>query len=188
MKHIIDLTQSNFDRINFQEAEILDFFCRRILPKSLEFSVWGARLLLDPHWTHDKSFMPAHDNRDMYVSGMGLLKINNLVGGSIRVYVYDNIKNDLDHTIIAKNHDGTDLAIQRTWGTLDSLKDYDEYLWECVINWPYGYCNLKLICDNGFVTYEYDTDDLVSEDEYLKNPSLYDYDESRIKKDIRENG
>jgi hypothetical protein len=30
--------------------------------------------------------------------------------------VYDNVKDDLNHTIIAKSHDGSDLAIQRLWG------------------------------------------------------------------------
>jgi len=191
MKHTIDLTQSNFDRIDFQEATILDFPYQRILPSNLDFSVWGARLLLDPHWTHNKSFMPVHDNKDLYVSGMGVVKISNLVGGSIKVYVYDSIKDELNHTVVAKNHDGSELVVQRTWGDNDLLsKNYGEYLydWECVMNWPYGFCVLRLYSDKGFVTYEYDTDNVIPEDEYLVNPLQYNYNESRVRRDTREHG
>lgn len=176
MKHFIDLTKENFDRIDFTEAHILDFYCRRVLPLNFEFSVWGATILLDPHWKHDKNFIRHHDNRDVYVSGIGTIKINNLIGGNIEVYIYDNVKNKANNTIAAKNQDGSDLILRRTWGIMEECNKVDEYLWECVITWPYGFCNLRLY-SKGTIIFVFDTDDMIPADDYIQNPHIYTYKE-----------
>ncbi|MCL1982495.1 MAG: hypothetical protein FWG53_05295 [Clostridiales bacterium] len=176
MRYLIDLTKENFNRIDFTEAEIVDFYCRKILPDCFEFSIWGATINLDQHWKHDKSFYPNHDNKNLYVSGIGTIRIRDLIGGSIEVYIYDNIKDEHSRTMVAKNHDGSKTMIRREWGHASSNSESSEYLWECVMAWPYGFCNLRLNV-NGKVEYEFDTNDAISVDAFLKNPHIYDYKE-----------
>jgi len=176
LKHIIDLTKNNFDRIDFTEAKIIDFYCKKDLPTEFEFSVWGATLLLDPHWKHDKSFIPVHNFKDLYVSGIGIVRIDNLFGGNIEVYIYENAKDEQNRITVAKNHDGSELVFRRQWGNTDECKSVDEYLWECVIMWPYGFCNLKFY-SNGNVDFKFNTEDLIFADDYLKDPYRYTFKE-----------
>lgn len=77
--------------------------------------------------------------------------------------------------MVVKNHDGSELVYRRRWGTVEKDVEWDEYLWECVMTWPYGFCNLRLFSDNGKVTYEFDSDDIISAGEYIKNTSLYGF-------------
>lgn len=177
MHHIIDLTKKNFDRIDFTEAKIIDFYCQHTLPSTLEFKVWGATLLLSPMWKHMEKFDNSLQNvDDMYVSGEGIIKIYNLIGGSIEVYAYDNIRDANNHTSFAKNCDGSELVFRRDW-QFDRTQEVDEYLWECAITWPYGYCNLRLYSNNGKVTYEFDSENMISTNEYRQNPLLYTFSE-----------
>lgn len=175
MKYVIDLTRNNFDRVDFTEAKIVDFYCQQVLPQELQFTVWGATLLLSSMWKHDEEFddfLPKTD--DMYVSGLGKIKITNLIGGSIEVYAYDNKRDENKRIINAKNWDGSELAFKREWKT-DNSKTYNEYLWECVIMWPYGFSILKLNSDNGTVTYEFDSDNLASVEKFRRNPDIYSF-------------
>ena len=56
------MTTNNFGRVNFEEAEILkfDYF------DNVEFELWGARLLVDDFWDHDKSFLQGVPHSDDY--------------------------------------------------------------------------------------------------------------------------
>lgn len=74
----------------------------------------------------------------------------------------------------AHNRGGSDLVLKKEWITGD-VKNFDEYLWECVIKWPYGFCILRLRSNNGTVTYEFDTDDLVPVKEYIRSSNRYSY-------------
>lgn len=173
MKYLIDLTKNNFDRIDFTEAIIIDFFTPHILPDSLEFTIWGATILLDSMWNFRKDFLPECFKReDYYVSGIGTIKINGLKGGSIEVYPYEQNKNIINKTVCAKNHDGTDLIFNRVW---NSSNWGIEYLWECVTIWPYGFCNLKLYSE-GEISYEFDDKDIISADEFVHNPAKYRFE------------
>ena len=177
MRHYIDLTKRNFDRIDFTEAKIVDFYCQRELPEVFEFTVWGSTLLLAPMWKHDEDFdnsLPR--NEDMYVAGLGKINLTNLVGGSIEVYAYDNIRDENNRIVSAHNRDGSELIFKQEWKIENQEKDYDEYLWESVITWPYGFCILKLKSDNGKVTYEFDANNLVSATEFRTNPQKYLFD------------
>lgn len=53
----IDLTSDNYWRINFEEAEIIEFDYSSKPFDNVEFEIWGARLLVDDFWDHDKSFL-----------------------------------------------------------------------------------------------------------------------------------
>lgn len=175
MKCIVDLTNAHFDRIDFTEARIIDFYCRKTLPSEFDFTVWGATLLLSSNWNHDKNFLLGYED-DMYVSGIGTVRMNGVVSGNIEVYAYDNIKDNLNRSIFAKNKDGSELTYKKQWGKQEYDDTLEEYLWECVITWPYGFCNLKINC-NGSVSFDFDVKDLVTVKDYLKNPKLYTFQE-----------
>lgn len=69
MYYVVDMTKKKFDRIDFTEAQIIDFFCQYKLPSSLEFNVWGATILLEPRWNHTEKFDSSlPKTEDMYVS------------------------------------------------------------------------------------------------------------------------
>lgn len=85
INRIIDLTTNNFGRVNFEEAEILkfDYF------DNVEFELWGARLLVDDFWDHDKSFLQGVPHSDdYYVAGIGKIKIQQVLGSDMFFYPY----------------------------------------------------------------------------------------------------
>ena len=85
INRIIDLTTNNFGRVNFEEAEILkfDYF------DNVEFELWGARLLVDDFWDHDKSFLQGVPHSDdYYVAGIGKIKIQQVLGIDMFFYPY----------------------------------------------------------------------------------------------------
>ena len=175
MKHNIDLTKDNFNRINFSEAEIVDFYCKKVLPENFDFSIWGATILLAPHWSHEKNFITPCDGKDLYVSGIGTIRLTGLLGGTIEVFIYDSIRDENNRIIAAKNHDNSELVSRRHWGHTSEFSIVNEYIWECVMSWPYGFCNLRLYVHDT-VVFEYDTQDTVLVDSYLKNPHLYSFE------------
>ncbi|MFC4305233.1 hypothetical protein [Cohnella boryungensis] len=180
MKYVIDLTKNNFDRIDFTEAKIIDFYCQHKLPSSLEFNVWGATLLLDPRWKHEEKFdssLPSVE--DMYVSGTGVVKIDRLIGGNIEVYAYDNVRED-NLIKVVQNCDGSELVFRREW-PINKTKDTDEYLWESVILWPYGFCNLRLLSENGKVSFEFDSNDMVPAGDFILNPERYSFNADKLR-------
>jgi len=168
VRQVIDLTGQNFDRMDFCEAEIIDFFVPYNMPDTLEFSIWGGAILLDSHWNHDKNFLPEYiEKEDQYVCGLGIVKINGLKGGYVEIFPYENKRDIQGRTICAKNIDGTDLIFRREW----NFTCNNEYLWECVIAWPYGFCRIEVSCDN--VSYEFDDESLIELSEYLKNSESF---------------
>ncbi|BFT72411.1 hypothetical protein [Paenibacillus sp. P36] len=177
MNHVVDLTKGNFDRIDFTKAKIIDFYCQHDLPSSLEFKVWGAKLL-EPRWKHSEKFDSSlPETEDMYVSGLGIVKIDKLIGGNIEVYAYDNVK-EFNLTKVAKNCDGSDLVFIWDWQCIRT-DNVDEYLWECVISWPYGFCNLHLFSDGGKVSFEFESNNMVSARDYVMNTELYRFNADR---------
>lgn len=171
MKQMIDLTKENFDRMDFTEAKIIDFFIPRAMPDSLEFTVWGAAILLAPYWEHEKDFLPPYVKRDdLYVSGVGTVKLNGLKGGYIEICPYLKERGKYGRSFFAKNMDGTELIFRREWNYTGDMEAYP-YLWETVITWPYGSCCMSFSCES--VSYTFDDKDLVLLDDYLRQPKLY---------------
>lgn len=169
MKHVIDLTGDNFNRVDFCESKIVDFFIPHNKPDNLEFSLWGGVILLDSYWEHSRNFLPDYiEKEDQYISGLGIVKISGLKGGYVEIFPYENAKDIQDRAICAKNMDGTDLVFRREWDLVNS----NSYLWECVITWPYGFCRIKISCE--YVSLEFDDDNLVALSKYLENPARFD--------------
>ena len=70
--------------------------------------------MLSPMWEHEEPFSDDLSKvSDMYISGLGKIKLTNLVGGSIEVYVYENMRDKSNRIITAKNTDGSDLVFKK---------------------------------------------------------------------------
>lgn len=170
MKYTLDITNNNFDKLDFTEAEIVDFCCYEELPNSLTFKVWGATLLLSPMWDHSFS-EPFPRENDMYIAGYSTITINNLIGGDISISLYDTILDEYGRTQFAQNKEEAILEIKKHWPKKQS-EEYKDYLWESVTTWPYGFCALNLL-SNGIVSFEFEADDMVNIDDYIKDPIKY---------------
>lgn len=175
MKYEIDLTGINFDRIDFSEAEIIKFNFNKEIGNEFSFDVWGATILLAAHWSHSKNFMLDDINRDMYVSGAGKIRIANLIGGKVSIYMYESLRNEQNViTTIAKS-DEIDVVYENTWGKVSDFKNcVQEYTWDCVIIEPYGFCNLTLYSQEK-ITFEYNYNDMVDANKYLNNTGKYSF-------------
>lgn len=180
MKYVIDLTKDRFECVDFSEGAIVDFFCPRILSESISFTIWGGTLWYSPKsWNRSPSTPnPLGWKDDVYVSGIGMISLTNVIGGEIKVYPYNNITASCSHVETAKNSDGSDLIFHQSWN-MEKTQGADEYLWGCVIAWPYGYCILRLYSDDGKVEYEFDTDDAIDATEFLRDPKRYAYRETK---------
>ena len=175
MRHLLDSTKENFRRIDFTEATIIDFFCKRSLPECMEFKVWGATLLTSSHWKHQEDFNESFPTtNDIYISGEGVFKIDGLVGGHFEVGVYDQVKDSIGRTNFAKNCNGSKLEYKRDW-PFDKTGNFEYYLWECAVDWPYGGCVLELFSNGGTATFEFDDKDCIPAIDYVKNPMKYTY-------------
>ena len=128
MKRIIDLTGANFERINFEEAEILVFDFRDKEINDIEFEIWGARLLVDNFWDHDKSFLEGVPHLDdYYVAGIGKIKMEQVSGIEMIFFPYD--KKTCPSRFFVDNRGK---ALEERW-VKGKLGSGNHYLWECVL-------------------------------------------------------
>lgn len=135
----------------------------------IEFKIWGARLLVDNFWKHDKSFLKGVSHSDdYYVAGIGKVKIQHVRGIDISFFPYQEINGDFKFV-----QDATGKRIEEKWNR-GSMKDGNNYLWECVSVCPHGFCRLSISAD-GNVEYEFDDKDMIFEKEFFKNPFRYTY-------------
>ena len=169
MKRIIDLTGANFERINFEEAEILVFDFRDKEINDIEFEIWRARLLVDNFWDHDKSFLEGVPHLDdYYVAGIGKIKMEQVSGIDMIFFPYD--KKTCPSRFFVDNRGK---ALEERW-VKGKLGSGNHYLWECVLIEPYGFCRLNIFSD-GKIEYWFDERDMILEKEFLKSPIKYTY-------------
>lgn len=135
----------------------------------MEFEIWGAKLLVDDFWEHDKTFLlgvPHSD--DYYVAGKGKIKIQKVLGINMTFSPY--VEADNSYNFI---YDSTGKVIEKKW-MRGEVKKGNNYLWECVLIHPHGYCKLNIYAC-GHVKYEFDDKNMIFEKEFLKNPLKYSY-------------
>lgn len=169
MNRTVDLTKNNFDRIDFQEAKILNFDYFDKPSDSMEFRVWGARLLVDDFWDHDKSFLSGFPHTDdYYVAGEGTIKIQQVSGIKVCFFPYQK-ENEISDFI----YDSEGKVVEKKW-EWGEMQEENTYLWECVLVTPHGYINLE-ICAHGNVEYAFNDEEIVFEKEFLQNPLKYSY-------------
>jgi len=169
INRVIDLTTNNFERINFEEAEILEFDYFEKPFDNVEFEIWGAKLLVDDFWDHDKSFLPGVPHSDdYYVAGKGIIRIQQVLG--IEVFFSPYVKMENSYNFL---YDSTGNVIEKSWKR-GKIEKGNNYLWECVLIHPHGYFKLNIYAC-GCVEYEFDDKNMVLEKEFLKNPFNYAY-------------
>jgi hypothetical protein len=181
MKSRIDITGEKFDKIDFSESEIIDFYCQENMPHEFKFTIWGATLWLSQKWddhrprfTKDELMFKKPHDVDMYVSGIGTITITRLTGGYIDISPYGNIRDENGCTVFARDADNSIITYKRSWN-LGNTGKYDEYLWELTMAWPPAACVIYLYSDNGTVSYEFDDADIIDADLYIQQPREYSY-------------
>lgn len=169
IKRVIDITANYFERINFEEAEIMGFDYFNKPFDNVEFEIWGAKLLVDDFWSHDKYFLQGVSHSDdYYVAGKGKIQLQRVLGIDMAFSPY--IVTDGLYKFI---YDSGGKVVERKWRRGELEKGHN-YLWECALIQPHGYCRLNIhAC--GDIKYEFDDKDMIFEKEYLKNPYQYSY-------------
>ena len=168
MKRIIDLTGENEYRVDFQEAEIIEFDFREKSLGTVEFEIWGARLLVKGVWKHDKSFLPGVPHTDdYYVSGRGRVTVENATGMEVIFSPYFQGNGRLG---FCYDTAGKIIEEQRKIGK--TAEWVDSYIWECPVVSPSGFASIFIWAD-GPVTYEFDDKDMIFEKEFFRDPKKY---------------
>ena len=168
IKRAIDLTGENNCHVDFQEAEIIEFDFREKRLGTVAFEIWGARLLVKDIWKHDKSFLPGVSHvDDYYVSGTGRITIENATGIKVVFYPYSRKNGELSYS-----YDSAGEIIEEVWedGITAALRN--SYIWECPIIIPSGFASIYIWAD-GPVTYEFDDENMIFDDEFFRDPKKY---------------
>ena len=169
IKRIINLTGKNFERVNFEEAELIEFICNDKLPIDLKFSIWGVRLLFDDFWKHDKTFLQGiSHSQDYYVAGIGKIMIQQVNGIDFHFFPYKKTSNSYQFV-----YDELGQILDKGWSK-GKLEGGDNYLWECVQIHPHGFCRLNIYA-YGDVEYEFDDVNIIPEKDFLERPNHYAY-------------
>ena len=168
IKRTIDLTSKNFQRIDFQEAEIIEFDLRKKNLDTVAFEIWGARLKVDYAWKHDKSFLPGVPHTDdYYVSGTGKIRIENTTGIKVTFSPYMQRNGRLG---FCYDSSGKIIEEHKQLGITANVRS--NYIWECPVIAPPGFANIYIWAD-GPVTYEFDDKDMIFEKEFFRDMKKY---------------
>ena len=170
-KFQLNITGERFEGIDFSEACIfLD--CPPQINEKFSFQAWGVTLMADSinKWCNIKE-LGQQFNKDTYISGLSTITVDGVAGGSIEIAIYDPNKK----TSFIKMSDGDNLKLRRIW-KYNATEDLKLYEWDCVIDWPHGYCQLKLAVKNN-VTIEFDKDLCIPVDKFLNDTEYYQYKE-----------
>ena len=154
--------------MDFQEAEIIEFDFREKSLGTVEFKIWGARLLVKDGWDHDKSFLPGVSHADdYYVSGKGKITIENVTGIEVVFYPYSTENGELDF-----QYDSLGEKIKEKWNCGILLDLVSSYIWCNPVISPSGFACIYIWAD-GPVTYEFDDKDMIFEKEFFRDPKKY---------------
>jgi hypothetical protein len=169
MRYEIDITDEQFENIDFSESVIM-VSCPRVLPNIIIFNVWGIvirKIGIYKPKILERSFV------NSYISGFSQITIENVVGGELNVQLYEP---DIMPRKFAHLQNGDEITLKRKWEYENSnnLYNYDMY---CVLEWPLGYCYFSLVAQ-GKAKLEFNLEDCVSIAEYIKDPNTYGFKSS----------
>jgi hypothetical protein len=176
MKYRMDISKDLFEPVDFDEA-LLSFACPRVLPEEVSFEVWGATIhtSVNDHWPDNLSRPPVSfdsQKENIYVSGYGCVSIKEVVGGELSVTLYDPHKPAGDDFVHMQN--GKDLSLIRRWQCETVEAGAHNYEMYCVLDWPFGYCHFSILAQ-GSVFFEFDLDDCIPVEDYIKQPDVYGF-------------
>lgn len=187
MKISVDLTKEKFDgmdSVSFYDSKTIFFDPTSVLPTTVSFKVWGAGLLPKFDWEKYTSFdkiphikkIREQTTGETTIKGFGLLTLNDVVAGKIRISPYDK-------GTFLKYSDGRQVEYKREW-TLEKIDNESyEYWLDTSIYFPYGACDLKLYA-KGAVNFDFDTNDCVNYSDYItdknRHQTFWGYLQDRI--------
>jgi hypothetical protein len=159
------LNVSKFSNFGFAEAEAWP-----ILPHpnvdTINISVWGvdasAKFLEELGFIVDYGY-------DYYLQGWTTFKFSNLSTLEIRLSLYEDEKGS---RFLKKGNNNLKLEKQFIYKDQQSSLDHTRYYISCVMNWPFGFCEIELDGSNEF---EIDVSDvtLVTLNDYIKDVNKY---------------
>lgn len=160
---------TEFHHLCFLEAHLF-FEVQRYLSPVQVFPVWGAELLTAKKWPVQiprptKIFDTTVE--DAYCAGFGWLEFYGVVGGEISISPYDN------HGEFVRDRKNEPFSINKKWGG----KEIEEawcYEFLSVLDWPHGYCHLKIWGKSG-VFLNYPPEKIISSSIYGMEPQKWQY-------------
>ena len=166
MTYLLDITGNQFDFVDFSEASALI----NLIPKlghQIELHFWGITLLTSQLWGEPLklSGIEINSNDDIYIAGYAMVVFREVVGGELKVTLYDPESPDS----FLKNQHNQPVILQKRWKfkSADFLYELD-----CVSEWPPGACYLAL-ASNGFAQLKFEVSDCVEAQQFVLNPEKY---------------
>ena len=170
MKIKIDLTREDFsdnDKINFYDGKTIFFEPVNILPRVVQFKVWGVDIdenfgwesLIDDFESSNVFRELNKESGALTIKGFGELTFMDVIAAEIEITPYDK------GTFIKKK-DGELLKYKRVWNKDLIDESCFEYWLDTSIYFPYGACDFK-IYTKGNVFFEFDSKDCIHYIDYL---------------------
>jgi len=166
MTYQLDITANLFDSIDFSEASAFINLMPK-LGKYVELNCWGITLLTSKRWGEPLILPNIDTNDDTYIAGATKVIFHNVVGGDIRVRLYDP---DSPSSFL-KKPDGKPVIIQKRWAFKPDNAIF-VYELDCSSKWPPGACYLAL-ASKGPALLNFDLSDCIPAQEFVLNPQKY---------------
>ena len=183
MPHTFDLTDIGMSRFGFFPEAIAALTIPTERPKTLSVLVWGVIFrepekdaafckLLHPEL---RASLPNH----LYLAGWGVLTFTNICRGEVTVSPYRPVLLSTNHEFLTDSA-GKPVTLSHVWpGVAGS--DSREYLLSIILEKPFGFMSLK-VTTPGPVKLLVDPADVVTEDQFLADPTRYAPEFERLEK------
>jgi hypothetical protein len=150
MTYQLNITKNQFDSIDFSEASAF-------MPKLgtyVELNCWGITLLTSQRWGKPLKLPGIDFNDDAYIAGLAKVIFREIVGGEIKVTLYDK-----------------PVTLQKRWRFKqdDSIFVYEL---DCASKWPAGACYLAL-ASKGQALLKFEISDCIPARQFVLNPQKY---------------
>lgn len=166
MTYQLDITKNQFDSIDFSEASAFI----NLMPKlgtHVELNCWGITLLTSQRWGKPLKLTGIDFNDDTYIAGLAKVIFREIVGGEIRLTLYDP---DCPSSFL-KNQEGKHVTLHKRW-TFKQDDSIFVYELDCASEWPAGACYLAL-ASKGLALLKFEVSDCIPARQFVLNPQKY---------------
>ena len=166
MTYQLDITGNQFDFVDFSEASALINLIPKLEPQ-IELHFWGITLLTSQTWGAPLILpgIEVNSNDDIYIAGYARVIFGEVVGGELKVTLYDPDSSDS----FLKNHHHQPVTLQKRWGFKSTNYWYEL---DCISEWPPGACYLAL-ASNGLAQLNFEMSDCIPAQKFVLNPHKY---------------
>lgn len=178
MIYKIDATKKRFENIDSTESRLF-FCCPRKLGKIITLKIWGLGFVTFLNTKDEEKLdLPYFPYKHIYISGISTIIIEDVIGGNFKLYPYKNTKG----SGFIKLSEEEQEMFKRKWSYDEFLNPY-VYSLEGGLDWPYGFYELNIMT-NGKVSIEFDTDDCIDLEKYVRNTQKYGFNLEKVKEFI----